>query len=99
MSAKRAVRSLGAPAPSSLFPSEPELARIILGDNASRWPDLARVEERSGLPRIDPLYGGRYWPAVKAYLDKRHGLREQSPASATDGGENWHGRHGQRARA
>jgi hypothetical protein len=86
--------------PSSLFPSESEIARLILGANAARWPELAKVEERCGLPRIDPLYGGRYWPAVKAYLDNKHGVRGQSPASVTDGGENWNDhRHAQRKRA
>jgi hypothetical protein len=90
------TRSRSAPCPSSLYPRETELARIILGENAARWPELARVEERAGLPRIDPLYGGRYWPAVKAYLDNRHGLREHPPAATSDGGENWNGRHGQR---
>ena len=100
MSARaRQIEARGEPAPSSLYPSEAEIARLVLGENSSRWPELAKVEERRGLPMKDPLYGGRYWPAVRAYLDKRHGLREQSAAAATDGGENWHGRHGQRKSA
>lgn len=28
---------------------------------------------KSGFPRKDPFFGGRrYWPAVRAYLDKRN---------------------------
>lgn len=100
MTAKaRSTGARGEPAPSSLYPSEAEIARLILGDNASRWPELAKVEERSGLPMRDPLYGGRYWPAVKAYLDKRHGVSDHAPPAAADGGENWDGRHGRRARS
>ena len=32
--------------------------------------------EREGLPRVDPLMGGRYWPAVRAFWDRRYGLRD-----------------------
>ncbi|MGN8096208.1 hypothetical protein [Methylobacterium sp. 22177] len=36
------------------------------------WTGLAVVLERGGFPRVDPQFGGRYWPAVKAFLDRRH---------------------------
>jgi len=26
------------------------------------------------LPKIDPLMGGRYWPAVLAFWNRRYGL-------------------------
>ncbi|MBY0300079.1 MAG: hypothetical protein K2X71_29260 [Methylobacterium sp.] len=56
-----------------LYPDEAEIARAVLGSNrAKAWTGLAVVLERGGLPRIDPLFGGRYWPAVKAFLDRRH---------------------------
>ena len=35
---------------------------------------LAATWEREGLPRIDPMTGCRYWPAVRVFLDRRHGL-------------------------
>ena len=77
------------PEPSSLYPDEEELARHILGKKARQWPSIAPTLEREGLPRIDPLTGGRFWPAVRAFFDWRHGLRkDQIPASA-DGGESW----------
>jgi hypothetical protein len=31
------------------------------------------------MPKIDPAWGGRYVPAVKTYLDSRHGLVIASP--------------------
>lgn len=79
-----------APEPSSLYPEESELARCILGSKkAKQWASIVPTLEREGLPRIDPLTGGRFWPAVLAFLDRRHGLpKDQVPASA-DGGESW----------
>jgi hypothetical protein len=77
------------PEPASLYPSENEIARCVLGRNAKQWPTLAPLWEREGLPRIDPLVGCRYWPAVKAWHDRRNGLRrDQVPVSA-DGEEHW----------
>ncbi len=56
-----------------LFPNESEIARR-LSQNPLEWPAKAIVLERHGLPRIDPLMGGRYWPAVQAYWHRRYGL-------------------------
>ena len=62
-----------------LYPSEGEIARAVLGPGRTRmWPGLAAVLERQGLPRIDPQFGGRYWPAVVAFLDRRHNLHHAS---------------------
>lgn len=36
---------------------------------------LPGLESNYGFPRKQPLFGDRrYWPAVKAWLDKRNGL-------------------------
>jgi hypothetical protein len=56
-----------------LFPNESEIARR-LSQNPLDWPAKAIVLERHGLPRVDPLMGGRYWPAVEAYWQRRYGL-------------------------
>jgi len=69
-----------------LFPSEAEIARR-LSQSAADWRARAIVLERDGLPRIDPIMGGRYWPAVMAYFNKRYGIASFGP-SATDGTEN-----------
>lgn len=56
-----------------LFPNESEIARR-LSQSPLEWPAKAIVLERHGLPRVDPLMGGRYWPAVQAYWHRRYGL-------------------------
>lgn len=66
--------------PKCLYPSETELAKILLGERAGKWPEIAQLEERHGLPRVDPVYGGRYWPAVKAFYDRRVKLIEEQQA-------------------
>ena len=59
----------------SLYPSESELAVLILGKRAREWPRIASfLEDKQGLPRVDELMGGRFWPAVEAYFRIRHGV-------------------------
>lgn len=75
--------------PMSLYPDEQELARCILGNKARQWPTIVPTLEREGLPRVDPLAGGRYWPAVSAFLDRRHGVRNDLVPATADGQESW----------
>ena len=71
-----------------LFPSEEEIAKRL--NQAPRaWASLAVVLEKEGLPRIDPLMGARYWPAVRAFLDRRSGLRSMNVPIGPDGEETW----------
>lgn len=82
------------PAPSSLFPDEAEVAQLIIGPTRSpRWDGIAIILERDGLPKVDPLFGGRYWPAVLAYLDRRFGVTGSTQGgivpSRPDGPEYW----------
>jgi hypothetical protein len=56
-----------------MFPCEDEIARR-LSQHPSDWAHMASILEREGLPRIDPLMGGRCWEAVQAFFRKRHGL-------------------------
>jgi hypothetical protein len=38
-------------------------------------PILPELENKHGFPRKQALFGNRrYWPSVKAWLDKHHGL-------------------------
>ncbi len=75
---------------SPLYLSEASIAARILGPKAkTQWDALALIWEREGLPRIDPLTGCRYWPAVRAFLDRRHGLTQSTLPSSVDGLENW----------
>ena len=75
----------------SLYLSDAEVARRVVGPARAReWDGIAAVLEREGFPKADPLLGGRYWPAVRAFLDRRHQVATTiSPSSAADGQENW----------
>ena len=70
----------------NLFLTEAEVARR-LGQRSRDWGAKATVLERHGLPRIDPLMGGRYWPAVVAFFHRRYGISNVEMAQP-DGGEN-----------
>lgn len=69
------------------FPCEAEIARR-LSQTPAEWAAKAKILERDGLPRVDPLMGGRYWPAVRAFWHRRYGLSSIEPPSALDGMEN-----------
>lgn len=68
------------------FPCEAEIARRLSQD-ARAWTSKAPMLEREGLPRIDPIMGGRYWPAVQAFWHRRYGLSTVQ-VSQPDGEEN-----------
>jgi hypothetical protein len=56
-----------------LFPCEAEIARR-LSQSEKRWRQIVRQLEREGLPKIDPVMGGRFWPAVVAFFGARYGV-------------------------
>ena len=71
-----------------LYPCEAEIARrLSLSEKA--WRRIALALEREGLPHKDPLFGARYWPAVRAFLDRRNGLHATIDLSQPDGKEIW----------
>lgn len=73
-----------------LFPSEADISRAVLGPGRlNEWKCLAPSLERQGMPRVDPVFGGRYWPAVRAWLDRRAGIGSGTVPAAPDGEENW----------
>ena len=71
----------------SLYLCESAIAKRV-GKTPREWAAISVILEREGLPRVCPLMGGRYWPAVRAFLDRRHGLRGVTPANV-DGEETW----------
>ena len=77
------------PSTLSLYKDEPTIGKLVLGSNAKNWPNFAAVLEKEGLPRVDPMTGMRYWPAVKRFLDARHNLVESKPTPMVDGEETW----------
>lgn len=65
--------------PSCLYPDEEEIARLVCPKKrVAEWRGLAVVLERDGFPPVDPQFGGRYWPAVKAFLDARNRVEDHA---------------------
>jgi hypothetical protein len=71
------------------FADDAALGRELLGPaRASEFTAIASLEEARGFPKIDPMWGGRYVPAVKAYLDRAYGIATLAapPAPLTPNG-------------
>jgi hypothetical protein len=72
-----------------LYKSEAEIAQLVLGAGARNWGAIASIWEREGLPRIDPMTGMRFWPAVQSFLLRRHGIINTAVPTQPDGSETW----------
>jgi hypothetical protein len=77
-----AVKAAGA---MPLYPSEARIAVEVMGpERAKEWPVKARyLEDKHGLPPVDELMGGRFWPAVVEYFRVRHGITLDRPFDDT----------------
>jgi hypothetical protein len=63
-----------------LYLTDAELIRRLGVPSGVLRPILTTLESHSGFPRKSALFGGRrYWPAVKAWLDKHNGLNIDAP--------------------
>lgn len=77
-----------------LFMTDAEIADA-LGIKTADFKEKAIVLQRDGFPLPDPLFERRrYWPAVRAWLDRRYELESQSQRdkivlNKPDGVENW----------
>jgi hypothetical protein len=81
-----------------LYATEEQCARLVLGvGKIKEWQALAIVWEGQGLPQIDPQTGARYWPAVKAWLDRRYDLRKDAPKRPDGVEKPWSGSKTRRA--
>jgi hypothetical protein len=81
-----------------LFITDGEIAKRV-GLSFAEWVMIAGALEKSGLPLPDPLFKNRrYWPAVRLYLDRRAGIRQDNSPLVRDGEENWNGRYGRKSR-
>lgn len=77
-----------AKAPTCLYPKEAEIAEFVLGHGRfEEWRGIATILERDGFPKIDPLFGGRYLPAVSAWLDAYNRVATIAPPRR--GRETW----------
>lgn len=58
-----------------LYLTDAELYRKLGVPRATAKPVIEILEKKNGFPRKEQLFGGRrYWPAVKAWLDRHNGL-------------------------
>lgn len=63
-----------------LFSDDEKIGEAVLGPKRkSEFKGLATLLEPQGMPKISPLWGGRYVPAVKAYLDRVSGITTTAP--------------------
>lgn len=63
-----------------LYLLDSELIRRLGVPEKVLRPMLPALESKFGFPPKQPLFGGRrYWPAVKAWLDKHNGLTVGAP--------------------
>jgi hypothetical protein len=70
-----------------LFADDAAIGNALLGPRRSReWREIAALLESRGLPKMDPLMGGRYVPAIKAFFDREYGITG-TPPIAPDGVE------------
>jgi hypothetical protein len=74
------------------YATDDEIAELVLGSKAGRWPNIVRQLEREGLPARSHLITGlRYFPAVIDFFDIREGVRTSAEGKdpVEDGPENW----------
>ena len=84
-----------------LFANDREIGAALLGfERACEWRALAPLYERKGFPKIDPIMGGRYVPAIKAFFDYQYGLGSIIPTTSdgTDRPDTWKTPVGQKRR-
>jgi len=66
-----------------LFASDEAIGEAVLGRNRrGEFHGLATLHERDGMPKISAVWGGRYVPAVKLFLDTQFGLSAAVPLAA-----------------
>jgi len=74
-----------------LYAADEEIGEAVLGRERKReFAGLAQLHERYGMPKISPVWGGRYVPAVKAYLDAQNGLSIATPLAPNGVEGNFH---------
>ncbi|WP_051679129.1 hypothetical protein [Xanthobacter sp. 91] len=71
-----------------MFADDVDISRAILGPgHTDEWKAISVILERHGLPIKDLVFGARYWPAVKAWFDRRASLHNHFIPSKVGGME------------
>lgn len=75
-----------------LFATDEEIGEALLGQGRKReFAGLAQLHERDGMPKVSSVWGGRYVPAVKAFLDAQYGIAAAVPLAPSGVEGNFHG--------
>jgi hypothetical protein len=76
-----------------LFACDEDIGEAVLGyERRKEFAGLAALHERDGMPKISPVWGGRYVPAVKAFLDAQYGLSTAVPLAPNGVEGTFHGK-------
>jgi hypothetical protein len=63
-----------------LFANDDDIGEAVLGrERAGEFRGIAKVLEPQGMPTISPIFGGRYVPGIKTFLDKMQGIADVMP--------------------
>jgi hypothetical protein len=81
----------GAVPTTPLFVTDDDLHQLLSpGMGRDRFRAALRVAEAQGFPPTSPVWGGRYWPKVRAWLDNDNRLNDHDTAPiAQDGQEDF----------
>src|SRR5215470_16090752 len=75
-----------------LFASDEAIGEAVLGrERRGEFHGLATLHERDGMPKISAVWGGRYVPAVRAFLDAQYGLAAAVPLAPNGVEGKFHG--------
>jgi hypothetical protein len=74
-----------------LYAPDEAIGEAVLGrERRGEFHGLASLHERDGMPKISAVWGGRYVPAVKAFLDSQYGLSSAVPLAPNGVEGNFH---------
>jgi hypothetical protein len=84
-----------------LFADDDSIGEAVLGpERATEFKGIATLLEPQGMPKISPLFGGRYTRGVKMFLDGMQGLAAGVVPLKEDGREgSWSNKTDRKARA
>jgi hypothetical protein len=71
-----------------LFSDDESIGEAVLGrERAGEFRGIATLLEQKGMPTISPIFGGRYVPSVKGFLDTMQGINPMPAPLKEDGRE------------
>jgi hypothetical protein len=82
-----------------LFSDDESIGEAVLGrERAREFKGIATLLEQEGMPTISPVFGGRYVPSVKVFLDTIQGVGSVLPLKEDGREGQWSSRKERKAR-